>query len=396
MSSGTYISSPGVLNTSPTGTTVYLLSSINDVGAEIIIRDAAPLTTGTVVVSTTRDIYFNRDLCGAALLSSFTITRPFDYITVASRTPVEYMLLQASTTPTRTDNQALVPNFLQISTLSTLATVASSNVVLGNLVLGGPILKDPTTNTRLTMSTLTASAYFSTGLATLSTVLTNTTATGQLNTSAATTLYSAYTGTFSTLRDYTVETTLAVGGSLLQSGDLKVGAGTVVGGTAWYGSTLQANNARVGLDTAFGSSLSLVSSLTLPNTLSTLTTWSGAGALYTSNYTALNVISTLSYNAGQTLNTGKTYIGGSNAVPPITATTAVTGSTYVGSMWITPFTSTNTVSTVSGTVSSINFINNLGAQVRLRGEGTNIAINEVVVSAAHLPLSFPRSPPPTG
>lgn len=378
MSSGTYISSPGVLNTSPTDTTVYLLSSINDVAQELIIRDAAPLTTGKIIVSTTRDIYFSRDLCGAALLSSFTITRPYDYITVASRTPREYMLLQASTTPTRTNNQALVPNFLQISTLSTLATVASSNASLGNLILGGPILKDSTTDTRLAMSTLNATAYLSTGLATLSTAIATTTATDQLNTTAATS-YSAYTGVFSTLRDYTVETTLAIGGSLLQTGDLKVGAaGTGAGGTAWFGSTLQADSARVALDTAFGSSLSLANSLTLANTLSTLTTWSGAGALYTSNYTALNAISTSSYNAGQTINSSKTYVGGSNVGAE--ATTTVTGSTYVDSMWTTPFTSTNTVSTVSGTVSSINFINNLGAQVRLRGAGTNIAINEVVIS----------------
>ena len=386
MSSGTYISSPGVLNTSPTDTTVYLLSSINDVGAEIIIRDVAPLTTGRVVVSTTNDIYFNRDLCGAALLSSFTITQPFDYITVASRTPREYMLLQASTTPTRADNQAFAPNFLQISSLSTLATVASSNATLGNLALGGPILKDPTADTRLAFSTITATAYLSTGLALISTAQTVDTVANQINTTAAATSYSAYTGIFSTLHDYTVTNTLAIGGSLLQTGDLKVlgAAGTTVGGTAWFGSTLQANTARVALNTAFGSSLSLISSLTLADTLSTLTTWSSAGAFYTSNYTALNNISTSSYNAGQTINTGKTYIGGSNAVPPTTATTTVTGSTYVDSMWITPFTSTNTVSTVSGTVSSINFINNLGAQVRMRGAGTNIAINEVVIGGGSL------------
>ena len=379
MSSGTYISSPGVLNTSPTATTVYLLSSINDVGKEIIIRDVAPLTSGQIIVSTTNGVYFNRDISSGTLLSSFKITTPFDYITVASRTPNEYMLLQSTDYPIRANNQAFAPNFLQISTLSTIATTAS-NFLTPSLSIDGRIVKGAGFADKLVFSTVTASAYVSTGQLQLDSAVAMNTAANDINTATTNILYSAYTASVSTLANYTVLNNYNTG-SVIQTGDLQTFSPITVGGTATYGSTLQANNARVAGATAFGSTVSLVSTLNVATTLSTLTSWTNAGAFYTSNYTAINNISTSSYNAARTTNTGKTYIGGSNT----TATgvnTYVAGSAYVNNNWITPNTSTLIVSTGYATLSSINFMNEVGAQVRVRGSGTSITVNEVVIAGS--------------
>jgi len=383
MLTNTYISSPGVVNTSPTDTTVYLLSSINAVGKELIIRDAAPLTSGRIVVSTTSGLYFSRAQ-STVQLSSFTITSPYDYITVASRTPQEYMLLQSAQLPTRTDNQSLAPNFLQLSTLSTLATIATSNATLTDLTINGRILADPAKTTTLAFSTLTAANYLSSGLTTLSTATASYTAlAASLQTPALNTLYSAYTSNHSTLGNYTALTTAAVTANLTQTGDLKPLTSVAVTGSAAFNSTLRADTARFAGPAGFATDLLLVSSLTIPTTLSTVLSWTGDGAFITSNYTALRNVSTITYNASQTAASQALYVGGSNVAPTGTAT-YVAGTTYVSNNWITPQTSTLAVSTTSATLSSVRFINETSALIPLDAVGTTLFVNDVAVGGGGL------------
>jgi hypothetical protein len=383
MLTNTYISSPGVVNTSPTNTTVYLLSSINAVGRELIIRDGAPLAGGTIVVSTTSGLYFSRTQ-STVQLSSFTITNPYDYITVASRTAQEYMLLQSAQLPTRTDNQALAPNFLQLSTLSTLATIATSNATLTDFAINGRILADPAKTTTLSFSTLTAADYLSSGLTTLSTATASYTALATaLQTPALNTSYSAYTSNHSTLRDYTALQTAAVTANLTQTGDLKPLTSVAVTGSAAFNSTLRANTARFAGPAGFATDLLLVSSLTVPTTLSTVLSWTGTGAFATSNYTALRNVSTITYNAAQTAASQALYVGGSNVVP-ITTAAYVAGTTYVSNNWITPQTSTLAVSTSSATLSSVRFINETSALIPLDAVGTTLFVNDVAVGGGGL------------
>jgi hypothetical protein len=384
MLTNTYISSPGVVNTSPTDTTVYLLSSINAVGKELIIRDAAPLAGGTIIVSTTRGLYFTPSL-STVQLSSFTITNPYDYITVASRTAQEYMLLQSVELPTRTDNQTLTPNFLQISTLSTLATIATSNATLTDLTVNGRILADPAKTTALVFSTLTAADYLSTGQTTLSTATASYTAlAAALQTPALNTLYSAYTANHSTLGNYTTLTTAAVTANLTQTGDLKPLGPITVTGAAAFNSTLRTEaDAHFVGPAGFAADLLLVSSLTVPTTLSTVLSWTGDGTFVTSNYTASRNVSTITYNASQTAASQALYVGGSNVAPTGTAT-YVAGTTYVSNNWITPQTSTLAVSTSSATLSSVRFINETSALIPLDAVGTTLYVNDVAVGGGGL------------
>lgn len=387
MSSGTYISSPGVVNTNPTATTVYLLSSINGVGKELIIRDAAPLTTGRIVISTTSGLYFTRAL-STVQLSSFTITAPYDYITVASRTPQEYMLLQSVQLATRTNNQAFTPNFLQISTLSTLADVDISAAKLTDLAINGRIIKDPAvSNTALVFSTLTATDYLSTGQATVSTAFATYTALAALQTTALYTTSNAYTSNHSTLRNYTDLTTATIAANLTQTGDLKAFGTITATGTATFGSTLRAASASIAGNTTASApgpiAAQLISSLTaVPTTLSTVISWTNAGALTTSNYNVTANISTTSYNAVQTVASQAVYVGGSNATGNPAA--YVQGTSYISNNWITPQTSTNSVSTSSASLSSLRFVNETGGLIPVTAQGTSLYINDQLITTGSL------------
>lgn len=386
MITNTYISSPGVVNTSPTDTTVYLLSSINDVGKELIIRDGAPLTTGRIIVSTTQGLYFTRAL-STVQLSSFTITAPYDYITVASRTPQEYMLLQSAQLATRTNNQAFTPNFLQISTLSTLADMDISAAKLTDLAINGRIIKDPSvSNTALVFSTLNAD-YFSTGQTILSTASALQTALTSLQTAALNTLYSAYTSNHSTLGNYTDLTTATIAANLTQTGDLKAFGTITASGTATFGSTLRAASASIAGNTTASApgpvAVQLISSLTaVPTTLSTVISWTNAGALTTSNYNVSANMSTTSYNAAQTVASQAVYVGGSNATGNPAA--YVQGTSYISNNWITPQTSTNTVSTSSASLSSLRFVNETGGLIPVTAQGTNLYINDQLIATGSL------------
>ena len=121
--SNTYVSTPGTLfNIQADGNNyVYLLSSINQFGGEIIIRNA---NTSPFIVSTTEGLRFTPSL-STQTLSSFTATAPYSFISVVPRTRTEYMLLEAPGFPTRTSRLDLAPNYLYLSTLSTLQLTAT-------------------------------------------------------------------------------------------------------------------------------------------------------------------------------------------------------------------------------------------------------------------------------
>lgn len=384
MITNTYISSPGVVNTSPTDTTVYLLSSINAVGKELIIRDAAPLTTGRIVVSTTQGLYFSRAL-STVQLSSFTITAPYDYITVASRTPQEYMLLQSVQLATRNDNQAFTPNFLQLSTLTANSITTGSNATLGDLVITGSIETVPSAITALNTRTIQATNA-STSQLTASTIQAAFTTAADYTTPTLHTLYSAYAANLSTPAAFAVSTDASFNASYLQYGDLKTQGPTSVSGTSFFGSTLTATgNASIyGPAVGFGGTVGVLGSLQTATALSTLGTWSSDGPFYTSNYSAsAHTSTTQTYRAGQTYIGTKLGVGTSNNT---SYSAYIDGHTYVSADLTTPSISTNTYSTLGISLSSINFITPTQT-ARVRTDISYVYVNEVPIIGSEITYS---------
>lgn len=364
-----YISTPGALHTITDPTTVYILSSINPLANEIIIRDATGFPAGQrFVVSTAQGLRFSPSL-STQTLSSFTATTPYSFITVAPHTPTEYMLLEAPGFPTRSSRLDLAPNYLYLSTLSTLTTTATKQATLGTLVLNGTLQATPAT---LQISTLQATRI-STNTIYTRLAQTNNTATSNLQTNTIT--YSANPSFITALSTQTLSTAISASFTkdFLLTSNLNIGPNSniQVAGTSHFGSTLVTSNIiQTGPTHGFGSTV-YAPSTNIIGTISSLATYGIAGAHTTSNYQAISYISSTAYVAGRTV--AQSLQLGPSVNPSYQL--YVDGKHRITGNYTTQALSTNQISTLSASASSIRYRNATGTNVSLNATGDFIFIN---------------------
>lgn len=361
----TYVSTPGTLFNIPSGpnTYVYLLSSINSISQEIIVRNAG---TSPFIVSTTKGLRFSPSL-STQTLSSFTATAPYSFISVVPRTRTEYMLLEAPGFPTRTSRLDLNPNYLFLSTLSTLELTATTQAALGNFTIGtgsagqpARIISYPGATTTLTVPAVTA-PYVSIGTLYASTVATLAATTAAFTTATTPIVNtSAYIAGVSTLTTTTVSNAATFQGDLTQTDGLGLGSAALytVGGAATFNSTVQTTTARFyGPAVAGFSTLTVAGALTATATFSTIGSFTTSGETRTDGTLQANQFSTISYNALATAHPTRVTIGTSNVTP---YTAYIQGSaTYTAPLTATG-TSSITLSTAYGTYSTLLFIDPSG------------------------------------
>jgi hypothetical protein len=385
-----YISTPGTLHTNTDPTTVYLLSSINPLSQEIIIRDTGLLTGGKqFVVSTTQGLRFSPSL-STQTLSSFTATTPYSFITVAPRTPTEYILLEAPgfTNPNRTNRLDLAPNYLYLSTLSTLSLTASTRASLGDFTIGvgsgnppggANITTYPNALTTLAASTITA-PFISAATLQVSSVQALAITTSTLNTITPIVQTSAYVGATSTLAG-TTTAAATFQGDLTQTDGLGLGLAALitVAGTAAFQSTLQTTTAQLYNQPAgFGSTFTVAGTTTATATFSTLGSLYVAGDTRTDSNYNVNTLSTISYNALATAHPVKAFFGTSNTNP---YTAFVQGNAATTGPFITPATSSLTLSTATASFSSITFLEG-ATRYRIAGSNGAILVNETAITSS--------------
>lgn len=367
--SNTYVSTPGTLFNIPVDGNqyVYLLSSINQLAGEIIIRNAG---TSPFIVSTTQGLTFSPSL-STQTLSSFTATTPYSFISVVPRTPTEYMLLEAPGFPTRTSRLDLAPNYLYLSTLSTLQLTATptAQANLGAFYFQNA-LQAPTATlqlssiqaTRVSTATLEAAILQTNALRT-SSLQTNTISYSALPsyiTALSTQTLSAATATTTTFaKDITVQ------------GNASFTSNLTVQGTTFFGSTLTIQNiTATGPTQGFGSTI-YTPSTNITGLVSSLTSYIALSTHTTTNYAATNFISTNSYSAGQS------YAQSVQLGPYINPTYQlyVNADHRITGDYTTAALSTLTVSTQSASISSLRYRNAAGQQVEVNAIGNFIYVN---------------------
>ena len=392
--SNIYVSTPGTVFSVPSdaNTYVYLLSSINPIAQEIIIRNT---DTSPFIVSTTEGIRFTPSL-STQTLSSFTASNPYSFISVVPRTQMEYMLLEAPgfTNPNRTNRLDLAPNTLFLSTFSTLSLTASIKAQLGDFTIGnglgnlsggqGRILTYPGALTTLAASTITA-PFISAATLQVSSLQALATTTSTLNTITPIVQTSGYVGATSTLAG-TTTATATFQGDLTQTDGLGLGPAALitVGGTAAFQSTLQTTTAQL-----YGPAAGFGSTFTVAGTTTATATFSTFGSLYVaantrtdSNYNA-NILSTISYNALATAHPVKAFFGTSNTNP---YTAFVQGNAATTGPFTTPATSSFTVSTATASFSSITFLDGATRNLIAGSNGAILLNGTAITSATYAPF----------
>jgi hypothetical protein len=361
---------------------------------EIIIRDATGFPAGQrFVVSTTQGLRFSPNL-STQTLSSFTATTPYSFITVAPRTPTEYMLLEAPNfiNPQRTGRLDLAPNYLYLSTLSTLSLTASTEANLGDFTIGigsgnppggANITTYPNALTTLAASTITA-PFISAATLQVSSVQALAITTSTLNTITPIVQTSAYIGATSTLAGTT--TAAATFQSDLTQTDglaLAPGAFITVAGTAAFQSTLQTTTAQLyGPAAGFGSTFTVAGTTTATATFSTLGSLYVAGDTRSDSNYNVNTLSTISYNALATAHPVKAFFGTSNTNPY----TAFVQGNVATTGFITAATSSLTTSTATASFSSITFLEGATRNLIAGSNGAILLNGTAITSATYAPF----------
>ena len=297
------------------------------------------------------------------------------------------MLLDAPnfTNPLRTSRQDLAPNYLYLSTLSTLQLTATSNASLGNFTIGNDIqpariFSYPGAATTLTAPSATAT-YASVGTLYASSVTALATAADSFTTRAIPIVQtSAYYGALSTLTATTLSNSAVFQGDLTQTDGLGLGPATLytVGGTATFNSTVQTTTAAFyGPAVAAHSTLSLVGALTATAAFSTLGTFTTTAEARTDGLLQANQLSTISYNALATAHPSRAVIGTSNTTP---YTAYVQGTAAFTAPFTATATSSLTVSTATGTYSTLTFLDG-GAAKQIYGVGTALTLDGTAFAA---------------
>lgn len=386
----TYVSTPGTLFSLPTGSDiyVYLLSSINPTSKEIIIRNT---NTSPFIVSTTNGIRFSPSL-STQTLSSFTAIAPYSFISVVPRTPTEYILLEAPgfSNPQRDGRLDLAPNYLYLSTLSTLSLTASTEVALGDFTIGvdgtgkAAITVYPGATTAIETSTIQAE-YISTGSLQINTVQ-SLAANLSTFTGYSTVALSTRVGEASTLTGTTVLSDASFQSNLTQTDGLLIGqnAFITVGGTAAFQSTIQANTVSLyGPTAGFGSTFNVVGTTTSTDTFSTLGSLNVSGSTRIDGNYQATALSTISYNALATTHPTRAVFGTSN-------TSAYTAYVQGTATTTGPFTALNmssfTVSTAYGTYSTLSFLEGATPNLIYGSNGALLLNGTPITSGGYAPL----------
>jgi hypothetical protein len=294
------------------------------------------------------------------------------------------MLLEAPGFPTRTSRLDLAPNYLYLSTLSTLQLTATTQATLGDFTIGiGPtarIVTYPGAATALIAPSATATyasvgTLYASSLAAVATTADTFTTRGIPIVNA-----SAYYGALSTLTTTTVSNAAAFQGDLTQTDGLGLGPAALytVAGAATFGSTVKTTTAAFyGPAVAAHSTLSLAGTLTATAAFSTLGTFTTSGEARTDGVLLANQLSTISYNALATAHPVRATFGTSNATP---YTAYVQGTAAFTTPFTTPATSSLTVSTAFGTYSTLTFLD-AGTAKQLYGVGTSLTIDGTPIAS---------------